>query len=324
MAAHNLFIPQKPACDLEAFWGRQRELRLLSSYLLDSDQPQSCAIVGPASIGKTSLLCHLLKRHEAALAQRISLPAVHAERLQRTIEISLPMSDLTAARVDRFYQRLLAEMRRRLAALAAQGQPALALPSRAEVSDPMAPLERFRDLLDNACAAGYRFHFVLDDFAAVTQNPGAFDETFFTQLRSCAQHYTVAWVIASDRPLLDLWSDGDVASSPFFGALRPISLGLLRDEEAEALLEETARRSGRAFTPEECTALRRLAGPHPAFLQLAGWHFYEARFARRLASRAALADATHRYMAAAQTRYAALWEHLDSAERQALLMLLPA
>jgi hypothetical protein len=324
MAAHNHFIPQKPACDLEAFWGRQRELRLLSSYLLDSEQPQSCAVVGPVSIGKTSLLCHLRKRHEAALARHITLSAAHMERLQRTVEISLPMSDLTSARVDRFYQRLLGEMRRRLAALAAQGQPALSLPSRTEVADPTAPLERFRELLDNACAAGYRFHFVLDDFAAVTQNLGAFDETFFTQLRSCAQHYTVAWVIASDYPLLGLWSDGDVTNSPFFSSLRPMSLGLLSDDDADALLEETARRGGRTFTPEERTALRQLAGPHPAFLQLAGWHLYEARFARRLAPRAALADATHRYMAAAQARYAVLWEQLAFAERQALLALLPA
>ena len=324
MSTRNLFIPQKPACDLEAFWGRQRELRLLSSYLLDGEQPQSCAMIGPASLGKTSLLCHLLAQHQAALAQRISVPAPHAERLPRTVEILLPMSDLIHARVDRFYQRLLGDMRRRLAALAAQGQPTLALPSRAEVSDPTEPLERFRDLLDNACAAGYRFHFLLDDFAAVTQNPAAFDETFFTQLRSCAQHYTVAWVIASDHPLLNLWSDASIATSPFFGSLRLISLGLLGTDEADLLLEETARHSGRAFSPEERAALLRLAGAHPAFLQLIGWHFYEARFTRRLVSRAALSDATHRYMAAAQARYMALWEQLTIAERQALLALLPA
>ncbi len=321
-AHHNLFAPNKPASDVGAFWGRQRELRLLSSYLLDSEQPQSCVIVGPAHIGKTSLLCHLLARRHAPAAAQPHLSPAQTERLARTVEILLPLSDLVSAHADRFYQRLLSEMTKQLSALAAQGQPALALPKHSGAADHATPLERFGELLDIACAADYRFHFLLDDFAAVTQNPKAFDEEFFTQLRSNAQFYNVAWVLASTRPLLDLWDTPALAEQPFFGSLRHISLGLLSQEEAEALLEETFRRSGRALSADERAALINIAGPHPAFLQLIGWHFYEARFARHMAARAALSDATHRYITAAHTLYSTLWEGLTTPERQALLTTL--
>jgi hypothetical protein len=323
MPAHNLFIPNKPASDVGAFWGRQRELRLLSSYLLDSEQPQSCIIVGPPHIGKTSLLCHLLARRQVPASAQPPLSPAQTGRLERTVEILLPLSDLVSAHADRFYQRLLSEMTKQLSTLAAQGQPALALPKYSGTTDRATPLERFGELLDIACAADYRFHFLLDDFAAVTQNPNAFDEQFFTQLRSNAQFYNVAWVLATTRPLIDLWDTPALAEQPFFGSLRHIPLGLLSQEEAEALLEETFRRSGRATSTDECAALIKVAGPHPAFLQLIGWHFYEARFARRMAARAALSDATHRYTTAAHSLYSTLWEELTTPERQTLLTTLP-
>ncbi len=323
MPAHNLFTPNKPASEVGAFCGRQRELRLLSSYLLDSEQPQSCVIVGPAHIGKTSLLCHLLARRHAPASTQPPLSPAQTERQARTVEILLPLSDLVNAHADRFYQRLLTEMTRQLSALAAQGQPALALPKHSGAADRATPLERFGELLDLACAADYRFHFLLDDFAAVTQNPKAFDEEFFTQLRSNAQFYNVAWVLASERPLLDLWDNPALTEQPFFGSLRHIPLGLLPSEEAEMLLEDTFRRGGHTTSADERAALIKTAGPHPAFLQLIGWHFYEARFARRMAGRAALADATHRYSAAAHTLYSTLWEKLTTPERQTLLTTLP-
>src|ERR1051326_4913628 len=133
------------------------------------------------------------------------------------------MSDLTTAHPDRFYQRLLPEMRKQLISLAAQGQPVLTLPKHSTTTDPLTPLERFSEMLDIACADGYRFHFLLDDFAAVTQNPKAFNEEFFTQLRSLGQFYGVAWVLASARPLLAPWDGPDIAEHPFFGPLRHIA-----------------------------------------------------------------------------------------------------
>ena len=319
MPAPNPFIPNKTAGDPESFWGRRRELRLLLSYLLDTERPQSCAIVGPPFIGKTSLLSYLLAYQQAAETKQTTVPVTHAERLERTVQVLIPMSELTTARAERFYQRLFQDMRKRLLAYGAQGKPALNIPARAPAGELFTALERFRNLLDDAAQAGYRFHFLLDDFAAVIENPDAFDDDFFTQLRSCAQLYDAAWVITSDRPLLDLWNPADIARAPFFGLLRHLNLGLLPDEEADELLEETARRSKYPFTPEERAALIRLAGPHPAFLQLAGWHFYEARATRRLSSRPALADSAYRYTGAADDLYHVLWERLTTPERGALL-----
>jgi hypothetical protein len=319
MPAPNPFIPNKTAGDLESFWGRRRDLRLLLSYLLDTERPQSCAIVGPPLIGKTSLLAYLLAAQQTPEVNQPGMASTHTERLERTVQVFIPMSELTTARAERFYQRLFQDMRKRLLAYGAQGKPALNIPSRAPAGELFTALERFRNLLDDAANVGYRFHFLLDDFSAIIENPDAFDDDFFTQLRSCAQLYSVAWVVTSSRPMLDLWNPDDIARAPFFGLLRHLNLGLLPDEEADELLEETARRSNHPFTPDERAALIRLAGPHPAFLQLAGWHFYEARVTRHLSSRPALADATFRYASAANDLYRTLWERLTTPERQTML-----
>lgn len=312
MAVHNPFLPNKPAVEPKAFWGRHREQRLLASYLLDSEQPQSCVIVGPPLIGKTSLLKALMQCKPEQLSGR------QAEHLARTVELFLPMSELVTARVDRFYQRLLQGMRQRLNALAAQGQPKVTLHTHA-TKESGAALEQFDQALAEATAVGYRFHFLLDDFATVAQNPTAFDESFFTQLRSCANLYNVAWLVASERQILEVWPTGDLVHHPFFSLLRHITLGPLPEGEADELLDETARHGNHMLTAEERQALVRLAGPHPAFLQLAGWHFYEARFARHLRASAALSDATFRYTSAARPTYLKLWEMLTLTERQWLL-----
>ncbi len=314
MPAHNPFLPHKPAIGPKAFWGRHREQRLLASYLLDSEQPQSCVIVGPPLIGKTSLL-HALMTHQPE-----HLSARYAEQLARTVELFLPMSELVTARVDRFYQRLLQGIRQRLHALAAQGHQKVMLPTHTTTKESGAALEQFDHALAEANAAGYRFHFLLDDFAAVAQNPAAFDESFFTQLRSCANLYNVAWLLASERPIWEVWSEGDLAHHPFFSLLRHITLGPLPEGEAEEVLDETVRQSSHALTNEERRALVRLAGPHPAFLQLAGWHFYESRFVRRMRTSAALSDATFRYTSTARGTYMKLWNMLGLNERQLLLM----
>jgi hypothetical protein len=315
MAFHNPFLPQKPAIGPKAFWGRHREQRLLASYLLDSEQPQSCLIIGPPMIGKTSLL-HTLMVHQPE-----HLPARHTEHVARTIELYLPISELVTARADRFYQRLFLGMRQRLNALAAQGQPKVALTTHTSAKEGGAALEQFHQALSEANAVGYRFHFLLDDFAAAVQNPTAFDESFFTQLRSCANLYNVAWVIASERPILEMWPEGDLAHHPFFSLLRQITLAPFPEDEADEMLDETAKQGKHPLTAEERQALLRLAGPHPAFLQLAGRHFYEARFMRRMRTSAALSDATFRYTGEARAIYSKLWDMLPAAERQLLLKL---
>jgi hypothetical protein len=318
MARPNPFLLGKLAVGPTAFWGRHREQRLLASYLLDSEQPQSCIIVGPPLIGKTSLLHTLLAQ------QPEHLPARQAQHLARTVALLLPMSELVTARADRFYQRLLQGMRQRLSALAAQGQPKVALPAHTTGKESGAPLEQFEQVLAEASTAGYRFHFLLDDFATVAQNPAAFAEGFFMQLRSCANLYNVAWLLSSERRVVEVWPEGDLAQHPFFSLLRHISLGPLPADEVDELLEETARNAGHALTPEERQALVHLAGPHPAFLQVAGWQFYQARFVRRMSARAALAEATFRYADAAQHDYTRIWKPLNIAERRLLLVLAQA
>lgn len=93
------------------------------------------------------------------------------------------------------------------------------------------------------------------------------------------------------------------------------------DEEAEALLRGLSARNGEGFCPEEVRFAKDLAGNHPFFLQLAGFHLYET--AALGASRTGeVAQQIHkRFLAEAEDHYRYLWSQLTLTQQMALINL---
>jgi hypothetical protein len=142
-------------------------------------------------------------------------------------------------------------------------------------------------------------------------------------LRALAAKYPVAYVIASKHPLLELtYADASTLSSPFFNIFASLRLGLFAEPEARELLGGLAGRDAVSFAPATLDFILDLAGPHPLFLQIAGYQAFELQRAGNAAlTRADQAELRDRFLAAAEEHYAYYWRSLTPAEQRALAAL---
>lgn len=135
--------------------------------------------------------------------------------------------------------------------------------------------ETTRDL-ERALARGRRLVLCLDEFDRTAHNR-AFPLDFFAVLRGLSQGPRLTLVVATKTPLIDFSASGGM-TSPFYNIFppAPVALGPLKDDEARALLRQTAARAEITFDDETLDAAIRLAGGHPWHLQLIGSHLVEA------------------------------------------------
>jgi serine/threonine protein kinase len=112
----------------------------------------------------------------------------------------------------------------------------------------------------------------------------------------------------------------DTLSSPFFNIFSEMTLGLMIGNESRSLLEILSRQgSGPGFCDEEIELALELAGPHPFFLQIAGFHLYELPGRGEPQTPDAYDQAARRFNAEAEDHYRYIWSQLSEEERQALL-----
>jgi hypothetical protein len=85
------------------------------------------------------------------------------------------------------------------------------------------------------------------------------------------------FVTASRDPLLHItFAHPDTLSSPFFNIFAPLQLPLFSEAEAADLLTRLSARAGQPFAPELVSALIAFVGPHPLFVQVAGYRAFAA------------------------------------------------
>jgi class 3 adenylate cyclase len=93
-------------------------------------------------------------------------------------------------------------------------------------------------------------------------------------LRSLTLH-DVAFVTASQDPLLDLTLREDVLSSPFFNIFALLRLGLFSRQEALDFVERSSRSAGVCFPRRMVDFVLGFSGTHPFCLQVACYHAFE-------------------------------------------------
>ncbi len=243
MVESNPFFHRGPVRDPAYFSGRTCEVQFLADLLR---QGQSVAITGPRRFGKTSLLFHLI-HPEVATAHGLGDDA--------TRRVYLDGGMLDGLDEEWFY-----------------GAVDRSLGGTADsVSYP-----RFVDRLRTLAAQNLRCILVIDEFELIAANP-RFGRELFNRLRGLAAQLPLQFVTASKDPLVDLtFAHSETLSSPFFNMFAPLALTVLRDDEAVDLLVVNARRAGHPFAPGTIDFLLDLAGPHPLFLQVAGYRAFAA------------------------------------------------
>lgn len=241
----NPFFHRGPVRAAAYFFGRAREVAFAADLLR---QGQSLAVHGPRRFGKTSLLFYLAQPEVAA---------AHGLGPETTRWVYLEGGALDGLDEEWFY-----------------GAIDRALGGEAEAVPYGAFVDRLRGLAVGA--APQRVVAALDEFELIAANP-RLGPAFFNRLRGLAAQFPIQFITASKDSLGQLtFAQSETLSSPFFNIFAPLPLGLLTEAEARALLDTLARRAGQAFSAATLDFVLQLAGPHPLFLQVAGYRAFAA------------------------------------------------
>ena len=289
MSEGNPFYHRGPVSDPGFFFGREREI----SYLFDLlRKGQSIAVSGPRRIGKTSLLMHLT---DPAVA------SAHACPPDQTEFLLLDGGTLDGLGEEDFFGAVDQSL----------GGGSAAVPYSAF-------LEHIREKF-----SGDRRNLVilLDEFELVAANP-RFGSALFNRLRGLAAQYPVRFVTASKNPLWKLSRiNPETLASPFFNFFAPVTLGPLEEAEAHDLLSRLSAKAGKPFADRALDPILALSGPHPLFLQVAGYRAFEAADQDGDIPADALPQIRRRMLADLEPHLQYYWNELGEEERYSLAAL---
>jgi hypothetical protein len=237
----NPFFHRGPVRDPAYFFGRARETAYIVELLRAG---QSVALSGQRRLGKTSLLFHL-SNAEIARGHGLGPEATR-------------WAYLDGAALDGLDEEWL------------YGAADRALGGEADA----VPYARFVDRLRALKAENARLILLLDEFELIAANP-RLGPAVFNHLRALAAQWPMQFVTASRDPLLHItFAHPDTLSSPFFNIFAPLTLPLFTEGEAAELLVTLSERAGAHFSPDVVSFILGLVGPHPLFLQVAGYRAF--------------------------------------------------
>jgi hypothetical protein len=229
------------------FVGREKEIKKIFGYLNTNHtgQIQHVSVVGERRIGKSSLLYHLSQIYSTQLAD-------HANYRFLYLDLDSPHCHTQFGLLQHILEKL--------------DLPAPAQPS----------LTRFYDLIEQEHEKRNLWPvFLLDEFEHLPQRAQEFPDPFYETLRSLGNNNLVGLVTASQSNLSDLASQGKL-TSPFFNIFHQIDLKEFSYIEANALLNR-GRVSDQIFADEDCQQILKLAGNHPARIQVVASLVYESK-----------------------------------------------
>jgi hypothetical protein len=237
------------------FQGRAHAVRAITGRLNDANFSSTSVVGGPRS-GKTSLLQYLAS--EAGKSHFLE-----AESLLR-IYLDVEMLGIGMTPFD-FWLSVLREMR-------PKNQPQdVTLDATLEYA--MArTLNMFHleDLFDSFHARGLRVVFFVDNWDAVLRNATFWPpkSNFLHLVRyfgQGTQRRTVAWVLSSQRPLLDLW-DSSRGASPYYNIFETAMVGQLTNEDVKEFTRSEFGSRGVALSPEVEEFIVKASCGHPYLL----------------------------------------------------------
>lgn len=278
--------------DPAAFVGRSAELHDLYTLLAAM---QSCSIVGPRRIGKSSLLYYLAQ--PSVYSIHLPDPSLYAFAFLDLQELAgLGPDDFCLTAVERLVP-------------ASQGRLNL---------DPQhCSMSGFRRFLRQASDLGLRLVLCCDEFEMLSQNAN-FGPDFFTVLRGLCSNYNLALVTSSRVSLFDLCHLGNLQTSQFWNIFIERTLGLMPEDEAKTLIKEPFINAGGTITNKDIAFVLKLAGRHPFFIQIACYHLFQSRLTDDPID---FSTVERRFHDEAYRHYAYAWKQLSEPEQATLATL---
>jgi len=276
------------------FFGRTAELQDLFNLLAAM---QSCSVVGPRRIGKSSLLYYLTQ------------PAVYSPHLpdpNSYIFGYMDLQELASLEPDDFFYTAVEQLSR---------------VSRGKLDfinlDRDGTKSGFRRFLMRVSDAGLRLVLCCDEFEMLSRNTH-FEVDFFTYLRGLCSNYNLALVTSSRASLFDLCHQGDLQTSQFWNIFVERTLGLMPEPEATKLISDPFRSADGIISDEDVVFALNQAGRHPFFTQILCYHLFAAQ-SRNVS--VDLIAVEQRFFDEARHHYLYAWEQLEEEEQTTLVAL---
>ncbi|MBN1887089.1 MAG: serine/threonine protein kinase [Thermoflexales bacterium] len=307
MRFQNPFFNRQRITDPDYFFGRVRQVEDLYSAIVTR---QCRSLVGERKLGKSSLLSFI--GHPDTMRAYGLDP-------ERQLVIYFDLEGMASAGVDDFWIEVLDA----LAGCLPAGELAERVQQAVDAGD--VRFMSVRRLLRRVRDAGFELSLCLDEFEALARN-SRFETDFYGELRSLAGELGLVYLTASKRSLYDVtYEHSDTLSSPFFNIFSELNLGLMSDDEARLMLRALSTRQeageGVGFCEDEITYAINLAGTHPFFLQIAGYHLYETPARGQPRAPEGYRQVRKRFLAEAEDHYRYLWSQLSSTQQMALAHL---
>ena len=303
----NPFYNRQRITSADAFFGRKNEIDVLYSAVVTH---QCRSLVGERKIGKSSLLTYI---GNPVIMQRYGLSP------DQQIILYFDLEGLASAGPGEFWSEVLDRASDSLQKSAAPPHDLVEQMRRAGSSGEVRFMQ-VRRLLRRMRDAGFDLAICLDEFEALARNQ-SFETDFYGELRSLAGELGLVFLTASKRSLYELtYEHSDTLSSPFFNIFTELPLSTFTEQEANELLSGISTQAGAPFCAEEIHFAQDLAGLHPFFLQVAGFHLFENRLSTP-PDPPTIHQVRKRFLAEAEDHYRYLWSQLSMTQQMALINL---
>ena len=288
--------------DPKYFFGRSEEVQYILSLLGNT---QSCSIVGPRRVGKSSLINYI--SNPQVLTKYNLNPADY-------IFVSIDLEGLSDLTQSDFFYMILQEIRNRT--------------TDSELRSRMEGLlqkENIRFLdLKNICSEisnlGKNIVFLLDEFELITNNKNL-DCNFYSGLRNLANTYNVGYITSSHMPLLNLTLSQETLGSPFFNFFTQLDLNLMKETGVHELITTLSQANDVVFPEEIVNYIKETAGPHAFFLQVLCFHVFNRLKENGSISDSELPEITNKFVAESKSHFQYFWNHCTEEEQKLLLSI---
>ncbi len=302
---HNPFFNRQRITDPAFFFGRAAHIEALYSAVVTH---QCRSLVGERKLGKSSLLTAI---GQPEIMRRYGLDP------QRYLMLYFDLESMASASPADFWVEVLD----RLCACLPPSASDLCASIQKRVDTGEMRFMAVRRLLRRVRDAGFDVVLGLDEFESLARN-AHFEPDFYGELRSLAGELGLVCLTASKRSLYELtYERSDTLSSPFFNIFSELPLGLMSEDEARMLLTGLSSQGGAPFCDDEVSFALGLAGTHPFFLQIAGFHLYDTPGRGKPRAPEGYQQIRKRFLAEAEDHYRYLWSQLSNTQQLALAHL---
>jgi hypothetical protein len=237
------------------FRGRVEAVRTITGRLNNANFSSTSVVGGPRT-GKSSLLRYLAS--ESASGKIVGA----AKMLRIYIDVETIGTGMTP--FD-FWISVLRQVRSQ-----SNGLEPLVSPVIAKAVNKTMNMYDLEDLFEGLEGQGLRLAVLVEHWDTVLRNASFWPpaSNFLHLIRYFGQgspRRTVAWVLASERPLLDLW-DSNRGASPYYNIFETVKVASLADEEVKQFTQAAFMRSDAELELEVMEFIQKASCGHPYLL----------------------------------------------------------